>query len=119
MDAAYPSLPVPQRAGFTFNGWFTAKTGGTKITSSTKFTAATDQTLYAQWTAVPATTTTTTTATMTTTTTTTTTITSPELSLDKTSITLENGQQYEIKANLDNLTYKSNNTNVAVVSKKE
>ena len=116
MDAAYPSPPVPQRTGYTFNGWFTAKTGGTKITSSTKFTAATDQTLYAQWTAVPATTTTTTA--VTTTTTTTTTTTSPELSLDKTSITLENGQQHEIKANQDNLTYKSNNTNVAVVSKK-
>ena len=120
MDATYPLFPTPQRSNYNFNGWYTAKTGGTKITSSAKFTAATDQTLYAQWTAVPATTTTTTTATTTTTSTTitTTTTTSPELSLDKTSITLENGQQYEIKANQDNLTYKSNNTNVAVVSKK-
>ena len=138
MDATYPSFPTPQRSDYIFNGWYTAKTGGTKITSSAKFTAAMDQTLYAQWTAVPAATTTATTATTkattaattkattaatttkvtTATTTTTTTTTSPELSIDKTSITLENGQQYEIKANQDNLTYKSNNTNVAVVSKK-
>ena len=115
MDAAYPSLPVPERFGFTFNGWFTEKTGGTKITSSAKFIAGTNQTLYAQWIAVPATTTTTT-ATTTTVTTSTTTI--AELSIDKTSITLENGQQHEIKANQDNLTYRSNNSNVAVVSKK-
>lgn len=49
-NAAY-SLPTPSRTGYTFNGWYTAQTGGTKITSSTKFTAAANQTLYAQWTA--------------------------------------------------------------------
>ena len=42
------ALPTPTRDGYTFNGWFTAKEGGTKITADTKFTENT--TLYAQWT---------------------------------------------------------------------
>ena len=40
-------FPVPTYAGYTFQGWFTAKTGGTKVTvlnASTK-----GKTLYAQW----------------------------------------------------------------------
>ena len=42
------SLPTPTREGYTFNGWYTSLTGGTKITTSTVITSA--QTLYAQWT---------------------------------------------------------------------
>ncbi len=41
-------LPTPTRTGYTFNGWFTASTGGTKISTSTVFTENT--TIYAQWT---------------------------------------------------------------------
>lgn len=52
-----------------------------------------------------------------TTTTTTTTTTNNNLQLDKTSITLKNGEQYQISANQNNLTYKSNNTDAVVVSK--
>lgn len=40
-------FPVPNMAGYVFQGWFTAKTGGTKVTvlnASTK-----SATLYAQW----------------------------------------------------------------------
>ena len=40
-------FPTPTYAGYTFQGWFTAKTGGTKVTvldASTK-----GKTLYAQW----------------------------------------------------------------------
>ena len=69
----------------------------------------------------------TTTTTMTTTTTTTTTATSMPtsttvtttlgLSIEETSITLQNGDQYTIKANQTGLTYSSNNKSVAVVSK--
>ena len=44
------SLPTPTRIGYTFNGWFTAATGGTKVTTDTVFT--TDTTVYAQWTAI-------------------------------------------------------------------
>ena len=69
----------------------------------------------------------TTTTTMTTTTTTTTTATSMPtsttvtttsgLSIEETGITLQNGDQYTIKANQTGLTYSSNNKSVAVVSK--
>ncbi|MDQ1344399.1 MAG: hypothetical protein QG650_1120 [Patescibacteria group bacterium] len=39
----------PTRTGYTFNGWFTATSGGTQITTATVVTAAV--TWYAQWTA--------------------------------------------------------------------
>lgn len=39
----------PERTGYTFNGWFTAATGGEKVESAT-FTD-TSKTLYAHWTA--------------------------------------------------------------------
>lgn len=40
----------PTRTGFNFAGWFTAKTGGTKITANTIVTA--DITYFARWTAL-------------------------------------------------------------------
>lgn len=40
-------LPTPVRKGYTFNGWYTAKTGGKKVSTSTKITK--KQTLYAHW----------------------------------------------------------------------
>lgn len=50
LNAAIGTLPVPEaRRGYTFKGWFTAKTKGTKITAATKVTKA--MALYAQWTA--------------------------------------------------------------------
>lgn len=48
-DSTYGTLPVPTRAGYKFLGWYTAKSGGTQITSSTKVTITANQTLYAQW----------------------------------------------------------------------
>ena len=50
-DAAYSTLPTPTRTGYTFNGWYTAASGGTKITETTKVTTASGHTLYAHWTA--------------------------------------------------------------------
>ena len=41
------TLPTPTRTGYTFTGWYTAKTGGTKVYSTTKPTKS--MTLYAQW----------------------------------------------------------------------
>jgi uncharacterized repeat protein (TIGR02543 family) len=41
------SLQTLTRTGYTFKGWFTAATGGTKISASTKITA--NKTYYAQW----------------------------------------------------------------------
>lgn len=43
------NLPIPTKKGYTFTGWYTAKTGGTKIADSTKVTVTSDQTLYAHW----------------------------------------------------------------------
>lgn len=50
-NSTYGTLPTPTRVGYTFNGWFTASTGGTQITSSNTYVTAGDSTIYAQWTA--------------------------------------------------------------------
>ena len=42
------TLPTTSRTGYTFNGWYTAKSGGSKISTSTKLTG--NVTYYAQWT---------------------------------------------------------------------
>ena len=47
-DGKLSSLPTPTREGYTFDGWYTAKTGGEKITTNYGFSA--DTTIYAQWT---------------------------------------------------------------------
>ena len=49
-NSTYGTLPTPTRTGYTFNGWFTAASGGAQITSSTKVAITSSQTLYAQWT---------------------------------------------------------------------
>lgn len=46
----YTSLPIPTWKGHTFNGWFTAASGGTKIENTTEVTTSSSQKLYAQWT---------------------------------------------------------------------
>ena len=43
------SLPAATRDGYTFDGWFTAETGGEKVTTEKTFNA--NITLYAHWTA--------------------------------------------------------------------
>ena len=43
-------LPAASRTGYTFNGWYTAKTEGTKVDNDKVYEANT--TLYAQWTKV-------------------------------------------------------------------
>ena len=48
----YGTLPTATRSGYTFNGWFTSSSGGTKITESTTVTVTSNQTLYAQWTKI-------------------------------------------------------------------
>ena len=49
VGSAYGTLGVPTRSGFTFDGWYTASTGGTQVTSETIVTANADHTLYARW----------------------------------------------------------------------
>ncbi len=50
----YGSLPKPTRTGCTFDGWYTAKEGGNKVTDTTRVTATGAHTLYAHWTVVHA-----------------------------------------------------------------
>lgn len=45
----YGELPTPQKELLTFDGWYTAETGGRKITSSSVVDLLNDQTLYAHW----------------------------------------------------------------------
>lgn len=46
-DALYGQLPSVSVDGITFNGWYTAKSGGSKVTSSTNVNILNDITLYA------------------------------------------------------------------------
>lgn len=45
---AYGTLPTPTRTGYTFVGWYTAKSGGTKVSSTTTMGEG-NLTVYAQW----------------------------------------------------------------------
>ena len=51
--SSYGSLPTPTRDYYSFDGWYTAKTGGNKITESSVFNSAENVTLYAHWTKNP------------------------------------------------------------------
>jgi len=46
----YGKLPTPIRIGYKFNGWYTKKTGGVKITSSTKVLTVKTEWYHAHWT---------------------------------------------------------------------
>lgn len=48
-DAQYGPLATTSKVGYTFLGWYTAASGGTKVEESTKFTQTSNQTLYAHW----------------------------------------------------------------------
>ena len=48
--STYGKLPTLTREGYTFEGWFTAQNGGTKVMADTKVTTAENHTLYAHWT---------------------------------------------------------------------
>ena len=55
-DVAYTggsiTTPTLECTGYTFNGWYTAASGGTKVVAgSTAYTVTNNQQLYAQWTA--------------------------------------------------------------------
>jgi uncharacterized repeat protein (TIGR02543 family) len=49
-DSAYGALAATSLTGYTLNGWYTAPSGGTLITSASTVTTASNHTLYAQWT---------------------------------------------------------------------
>jgi len=48
-NSTYGTLPTATRDYYTFLGWYTAASGGTKVTTSTKFTSTSNVTLYAHW----------------------------------------------------------------------
>ena len=47
----YGKLPSPTRKGYTFKGWYTQSTQGTRIKASSKMKKTVDHTLYARWSA--------------------------------------------------------------------
>ena len=47
----YGPLPTPNRTGYSFDGWYTKETGGTKVTETTTVGENPPTTLYAHWTA--------------------------------------------------------------------
>ena len=51
---AYGTLPVVQKEGYLFDGWYTSEQGGEKISETTPVRTQTAHTLYAQWTKMEA-----------------------------------------------------------------
>ena len=49
-DQTYGSLPTPVKTDSRFDGWYTAASGGTKVTSNDLVKITSNQTLYAHWT---------------------------------------------------------------------
>ena len=47
--ASIGNLPTPTRPGYTFDGWYTSSTGGSRFSGYTTVTQTTDFTLYAHW----------------------------------------------------------------------
>lgn len=74
-DGIYGDLPVPERAGHDFIGWFNAAENGVQISQNSRVEITSNQILYARWQQIVTTTTSTTTSTTSTTTTSTTTTT--------------------------------------------
>lgn len=50
---ALGTLPMPTRDYYTFDGWFTAIQGGSKVTNASTYATAKDITVYAHWTQKP------------------------------------------------------------------
>lgn len=48
---SYGELPIVTRSGYVFDGWYTAASGGTRVSAETIVTA--DVTLYAHWSTLP------------------------------------------------------------------
>jgi uncharacterized repeat protein (TIGR02543 family) len=49
-NSTYGTLTTPTRSNYTFLGWYTAASDGTKVTSTDTYTTVGDSTLYAHWT---------------------------------------------------------------------
>ena len=49
----YNALPIPIKTGFSFDGWYTADSGGTKVNSTDTVNLSGTTTLYAHWRVTP------------------------------------------------------------------
>lgn len=47
----YAAIPTAEKEGYSFDGWYTAETGGSKVNGSDSVKITAPQTLYAHWTA--------------------------------------------------------------------
>ncbi|MDR0520213.1 MAG: InlB B-repeat-containing protein [Clostridiales Family XIII bacterium] len=50
-EEPYGELPSATRKGYSFEGWYTAKSGGEKVSETTTVSLTSDHTLYARWSA--------------------------------------------------------------------
>ena len=48
-DTTYGTLPAPTRAGYIFIGWYTDKSAGTQVLSTTTVKTASNHSIYAHW----------------------------------------------------------------------
>ncbi len=47
--SSYGALPTPTRSGYSFEGWYTASSGGSRVYSSTTFNSTSTVNIYAHW----------------------------------------------------------------------
>ena len=50
--SSYGTLPTPSRTGYTFDGWYTSASGGSKKDSTSTYSTIGNSTLYAHWTPI-------------------------------------------------------------------
>lgn len=53
VNELYGALPIPERVGYIFGGWYTEENGGTQVNADTVVTDTASHTLYAYWLAIP------------------------------------------------------------------
>jgi uncharacterized repeat protein (TIGR02543 family) len=49
LNSKYGDLPTPTQTGYTFNGWYTEQSGGSKVTSGSKVLTPYNHMIYAHW----------------------------------------------------------------------
>ena len=91
--STYDNLPLPTRLGYTFDGWYTSASGGTKIIDSSEVSLSANQTLYAHW------------------------IPSYSLSFSPNSVTIEEGESQTVTISYTNNDFEYFNHNITFNNK--